>query len=180
MSCCIATLQQNKHYKKLALLFNVRLHLFLHLVSSDRPRLSHFQKQKKADEEDNNLTLLLIWYIDILFCPYGLTDFQSFPFNYKENVSLSHRRSWSPGISSAPQLLHRKVSVISLCCCICSSEGLAATNVHLHFLSRCFHDPRMLCWGTEPPSSTLLLLFLPFPFLFWPTNQPKIWKRIRR
>ena len=74
--------------------------------------------------------------------------------------------------SSAPQLC-RSVSVISLCCCICRSEGLA-TNMHLHFLSRCFHAPQILCcmgmWSfLVPHFFSFLYLFVSFP-----NDRPKI------
>ena len=46
-----------------------------------------------------------------------------------------------------------------------------ATNMHLHFLSRCFHAPRILCWGTEPPSSTLLFHFF-LTFVFFVSYRP--------
>ena len=68
------------------------------------------------------------------------------------------------------------VSVISLNCCICRSEGLrAAANKHLHLLSRCFHALRILCKGTEPSSSTLLPLFFFFffTFFFFSSDQPQ-------
>ena len=79
---------------------------------------------------------------------------------FRPNKSPDRRESC--GIRSAPQMYH-SVSVISLCC---SSEGLAATNMQLHFLFRSFHAERLLCWSTESSSSTLLFLFF-FLFFFF-------------
>ena len=72
--------------------------------------------------------------------------------------------------SSAQQQLYRSVPVISLCCCICSSEGLAATNIHLHFLCRCFHAPRILCWVLSLP--VLHFVFIYFFTFFFLSGQP--------
>jgi len=71
----------------------------------------------------------------------------------------------------------------------CSRLILTATSTFsfLHYrdvdfvtTSCCFQAPRILCWGTGPPSSRLLSQFY-FCFLFpFPTDRPKIRKRIRQ
>jgi len=44
----------------------------------------------------------------------------------------------------------------------------------------CFQAPRILCWGTGPPSSRPLFQFYFCCFFPFPTDRPKIRKRIRQ
>ena len=97
-----ATLQQNKNYKKLALLFNVRLHPFFlnqAIPLFSRPtQLFAFSKKKRLTRKIRTQSTIFcltfnLKYRHIVLSLRSHTDFQSFPFHYKENVSLSHRRS---------------------------------------------------------------------------------------
>ena len=91
-------------------------------------------------------------------------------------VSLSQKKSFESEDVTPMMIVrnrqHTVMWVISLCCYICSSGGLPATNMYLHFLSRRFHASQILCWGTKPPtgSSTLFLQFFFFYFSDRPTQ----------
>ena len=125
---------------------------FLCLASSDRPRFSRFQKKKKSYTEGNqgnqgnqgNDTL----FQTIVTLIWNISIFLPYRF-----LVFSCSRLILTTTSTFSFLHYRDVDFVTTPCC--------------------FQAPRILCWGTRPPSSRLLFQYFFFSFSDRPTQNQK-------